>query len=163
MTARRAALDAVAAIRTIESEEDGIPPASWCWAVGQCCYRSGTARPGQAPLNRDAAGDPPASRAGLNHDPPAVGELNADGLGKVPGTEQHTRRTSTEAAVAPPWQEGITGHGTSIPTTAPQPLTQLAPSGLVHDFGRRGPGSPRSEKFKIAYRRTVAQLGSSGR
>ena len=57
------ALDAVAAIRTIEAEEDGIPPASWCWAVGQCCYRSGTARARRAGLPRQspARGAPDAA------------------------------------------------------------------------------------------------------
>jgi len=61
-------------------------------------------------LDRDAAGDPRISRAGLDHHPPAIGELGTDDLSQVPGTEQHAGGTSTEIAVAPFREEDIIGH-----------------------------------------------------
>jgi hypothetical protein len=62
-TARRAALEAVAASRTIESEEDGRPLAYSRSPLGQCCYRFGTARARRAGLPRQspARGAPDAA------------------------------------------------------------------------------------------------------
>lgn len=88
--------------------------------------RAGEPHAGQVLLDRDATGDPRTGRAGLDHHPPAVGELGANDLGKVPGAEQHAHRTSTQIAVAPISKELITGHDDQYPV--PGFATRLARS-----------------------------------
>ena len=80
--------------------------------------RAGESPTGQVLLDGGAAGDPRASRAGLDDHLPAVGELGPGDLRQVPGTEQHAGRTSTEMAIAPVREEDIIGHDDQYPVPA---------------------------------------------